>query len=727
VRPNAHNTADGGKDVRRERRARAANLQPEWKADRRGESSRMRRLITLALAMLLAATGVVRADEGMWTFDNFPSAKVAQAYGFAPSAAFLEHVQRSSARIAGGCSASFISRGGLVMTNHHCAVECVEQLSTAAQNYVQTGFLAKRADDERTCPAFEVDRLDAISDITKDIQSATAGKTGDDANKAIRAASAQAQQSCGSDRAVRCDVVSLYHGGVYDLYRYHRYTDVRLVFAPEFAVAQFGGDPDNFNFPRFDYDIALLRIYENGKPAPTPDYLKWSRGGTKAGDLVFVSGNPGSTSRELTVAQLTYTRDITFPIEIPQIAEYRGILEEFQKGGPEQMRESNEDLFYVENDFKALNGQQRALDDPAFFARKVEAEQQLRAAVAARPDLQSAYGSAWDDIAALQPLRAQLAPRYNAIEGFALNSGLLGYARTLVRAAEERTKPNGERLSEYTDQALVGVQQELEAPEPVFPDLQEVSLSFALKEVRERLGTDDPLVKKFLGIESPGELAQRLVSQTKLADPAVRKALYDGGEAAIAASTDPMIVYARAIDPDSRMIRKDFEARITAPTRVAAERIAKARFAVYGTSVYPDATFTARLSYGSVKGFENAAGVAVPPYTTIGGLFERATGAPPYRLPQSWLGAKAALNLATPMNLSTTNDIIGGNSGSPLVDKTGAVVGLIFDGNIFSLGGDFGYDPVRNRAVAVDSRALLTGLAQVYHADRIVAEIRAAR
>jgi len=681
--------------------------------------------LLIALSLLLASSSTALADEGMWTFDNFPSAKVQQTYGFLPSAAFLDHVRKASARDAGGCSASFISPQGLIMTNHHCVVECVGQLSTPQQDFVQTGFTAKRAEDEKTCPAFEIDQLAQIDDITAEIQGATVGKTGDAANLAIRAASAKAQEVCGKDVAVRCDVVSLYHGGIYKLYRYHRYTDVRLVFAPEYAVAQFGGDPDNFNFPRFDFDIGVVRVYENGKPAATPDYFKWSTAGTKDGDLVFVSGNPGSTSRELTVSQLSYIRDVQLPETIPILAELRGILEEFQLRGAEQTREANELRFFIENDYKAELGRQRALNDHAFFKQKVNEEQKLRAAVAAKPKLAAVYSSAWDEIAQLQIVRTHLAPAVGALAGI-FNQGMLGYAQTLVEAAAERQKPNGARLPNFTDQALVGVEQQLEAPAPIYPDLEQTTLTLGLQQVREQLGTDDPLTKQVLGKDAPADLAQRLVSQTKLADPAVRKALFVGGQAAIDASTDPMIVYAIRLDATSRRLTKDFEAQVAAPTRAAAERIAKARFAIYGTSIDPDATFTARLSYGSVKGFDNN-GTFVPPYTTIGGLYDRATGAAPYKLPQSWLAAKPTVVSNTPMNFVSTNDIIGGNSGSPSIDKNGEIVGLIFDGNIYSLGGDFGYDGSRNRAVSVDSRALLAGLRSVYQADRIVAEIEAAR
>ena len=684
-------------------------------------------LLASFLLVCVALTQSVWADEGMWTFDNFPSKTVGAKYGFTPTQAWLDHVRLSSLRIAGGCSASFVSPQGLVMTNHHCVVDCVEQISTPKENFVDNGFVAKTPAEERKCPAFELDQLVEIRDVTADVQGAMAGKTGHEANRALHAKEAALQQTCGSDPSVRCDVVSLYHGGVYDLYRYKRYIDVRLVFAPEFGSAQFGGDPDNFNFPRYDFDIGLLRAYEGDKPAATSDYLRWSANGSKDGELVFVAGNPGGTSRELTNAQLAYERDHAFPVIMPRLAEHRGLLEEFVARGPEQAREANEDLFFLENAFKAYLGQQQALLDPQFFAIKVQEEQHLRAATAADPKLAGDV-SAWDEIAEIQKVRTQLSLRYATLGGRSFRGGeLLSYALRLVRAASERTKPNGERLPEYTDQALVNVQQEMSAQVPIYKDLEELDLAFLLTMVRRNLGADDAFVKKMLGKESPEQLAHRLLSGTHLEDAKVREELYKGGESAVAASSDPMIRFAESINGDLLAVRKEYETKVDAPTRAAAERIAKARFAVYGTSVDPDATFTPRLSYGTVKGFEDAEGKFVEPYTMIGGLFERATGAPPYKLPESWLKAKGSLNLSLPMNLSTTNDVIGGNSGSPLINKDGNVIGLIFDGNIFSLGGDYGYDAAKNRSIAVDSRALIEGLRKVYHADRVVDEIEAAR
>ena len=659
----------------------------------------------------------------MWTFDHFPTAKVAKTYGAGPSAAFLDHVRKSSLRVAGGCSASFISPNGLVMTNHHCVVECVGSLSTSTQNYVENGFITHSTADERECPDFEIDQLVAITDISRTIQSAIAGKSGAAQNAALRAAQAAAQATCGKDPAVRCDVVSLYHGGVYDLYRYKRYQDVRLAFAPEFSVAQYGGDPDNFNFPRFNFDIGLLRVYENGKPAVTPDYLRFSPNGTKAGELIYVSGNPGGTDRELTLSQLVYQRDYALPATLSLLAERRGIIEDFQRLGSEQRREANEDRFYTENSIKAFTGERYALVDPAFFAKKVREERELRAAVAKNPKL-AGYASAWDQIAAVQTVRLRMSAQTQATSTF--RRGLFDDAFALVRAGDERLKPNAVRLPEYTDAGLVGIAASLEANQPTYLDLEERQQAFNFDHLRAVLGADNPLTKTFLGRESPDGLAHRLFSQTKLGDAAVRKALFDGGAPAIAASTDPLIVYARSIDPTLRAIRKATEDQIDAPTRSAAERIAKARFAVYGSSVDPDATFSPRLSYGAVKGFDDASGTFVPPYTTIGGLFGRTTGAAPYVLPKSWLDAQSSLDPATPMNFSGTLDVVGGNSGSPVVNAQGQVVGLLFDGNIFSLGGDYGYDAAKNRSIAVDSRALIAGLSKVYHADSLVSEIETA-
>jgi hypothetical protein len=613
------------------------------------------------------------------------------------------------------------------MTNHHCALECIEHLSTPQKNLVESGFYAKTLKDEMACPDFDLDQLTQIDDVTATIARATDGKSGDLAQRALDRAEAAAQKSCGDNPAVHCEVVSLYHGGVYDLYHYKRYTDVRLAFAPEYGIGQFGGDPDNFSFPRFRYDVSFLRAYENGRPAATPDYLPWSANGSKTGDLVFVSGNPFSTSRELTVAQLEFERDVLLPFEVPEDAEYQGILEQFGRESAEKERESKFPLRNTENSLKAELGEQRALDDPVFFASKVSQEQQFRMRISADPKLAAEYGSAWDDLAALQTLRAQLAYRYLLVSEISspFETTLFPDAALLVRAAAERTKRNGERLPGFTDEGLAQVEQQVEAEVPVYPAFEELDFAFVLRELRRFLGTDDPLVKRILGNESPDAIAHRCVTGTKLGDASVRKALFDGGQSAIDASTDPMIVLARIVDTETRAVENEYETRIEAPSRTASERIARARFAAYGTSVDPDATFTLRLSYGIVKGFD-ANGTAIAPYTTVAGLFARATGSEPYALPESWLAAKSKLAGTTPMNLVTTNDAIGGSSGSPLIDTNAKIVGLIFDGNQYSLAGNFGFEPIRSRSIAVDSRVLLAGLETVYQADRLVSEIRAA-
>ncbi len=682
-------------------------------------------LAQIALLVWLASPLLLHGEEGMWTFNNFPSRTVAAHYGFAPSQQWLNHVRLSSLRIAEGCSASFISPHGLVMTNHHCVLECVQQLSTAGHDFVQNGFIAQSAAEEKECPVFELDQLMQISDVTAEVQRAIAGKTGAAASAALHGKEAELEKSCDSDSSTLCQVVSLYEGGVYNLYRYKKYTDVRLVFAPEMSVAQFGGDPDNFNFPRFDFDIGMVRVYENGHPISSPNYLKWSADGSKKGELVFVSGNPGGTSRQLTVAQLAFERDTDLPNLIPAISERRGLLERFNAESPERARQGGEALFFDENTYKVIFGREQALLDPEFFATKVAEEKHLRSAVDANPKL-AVDRSAWNDIVQIQKVRADHFDGEFAIGLFRFST-LLNDAVALVRSADQRKLPNSERLRGYTDQGLARMQHNLAARVPIYKDLEEMQLGWIFSAARRQLGVDDPLVVKMLGKESPEQLAQRLVAGTYLDDPAVRADLYKGGEAAIQASTDPMIVFVRSIEPDLLAIVKNSEAQIDAPTRAAAERIAKARFAIYGTSIYPDATFTPRLSYGTVKGFTDARGHVVQPYTTLGQLFERATGAPPFKLPPSWIHAQSSLNSSTPMNLCTTNDIIGGNSGSPMVNEKGEIVGLIFDGNIYSIGGDYGYDAAKNRAVAVDSRALIEGLGKVYHLTRIVDEIQSAR
>ena len=684
----------------------------------------MRRMLG-ALVLCLAAPAT--ADEGMWTYDNFPSDAVAEKYGFAPTQEWLDHLRLSSLRIAGGCSASFVSPDGLVLTNHHCVVSCVEQLSSPSENLVDDGFYARTLEEERTCPNFELNQLRRITDVTERVRKATEGKEGKSYGEALSAELSRIEKECAKSDDVRCEVVALYNGGLYHLYEYKRYQDVRLVWAPEVSVGFFGGDPDNFEFPRYNLDAAFLRAWEGGKPAKTEHFLTWSRTGAREGELAFVSGHPGATSRQLTVAELETERDHGLPERLFYMAELRGMLTEFQKRGPEQRRIASTQLFYVENAFKALKGRWQALIDPALLERKREEEARLRAWVEADPERKQKYGGAWDAIAAAQRGTWRLMDEYAMIEGnrrgaLGFRGQLFQYARLLVRGAEERTKPTEQRLREFGDANLPAIEQALASPAPVYPDLEIAQLSFSLAKLRETLGPDHPFVKEVLGKDSPESLARKLVTGSRLGDPKVRMQLWQGGEKAVDASDDAMIAFVRRIDPSARKVRAAYEAQIESVVRANASAIARARFEAYGTSTYPDATFTLRLSYGQVKGWmEN--GEPVHPITTMAGLFERATGAEPYALPERWWKAKSRLDLSTPMNFATDNDIIGGNSGSPMVNVRGELIGLIFDGNIHSLGGEYGFDPETNRAVAVHSRAIVEALDKVYGARRILDEL----
>jgi hypothetical protein len=672
------------------------------------------------LAPLLAA-----ADEGMWTFDAFPSDKVQRAYGFAPSAEWLERVRLSSARLARGCSGSFVSEQGLVMTNHHCAHTCIEQLSTAGEDRVKSGFLARTQAEERRCPDVEVNQLTAISDVTARVRGATKGLEGEAYQKTLRGEMARIEKECQTSDALRCDVVTLYQGGLYHLYTYRRFQDVRLVFAPELAIAFFGGDPDNFMFPRYDLDVAFLRVYEAGRPARMDRFLRWSAKGAAPGELTFVSGHPGGTDRSLTVAQLQYQRDVALPDRLLSLAELRGLLTGFQLQGEEQKRISTALLFYVENGCKALRGRLEALQDLEFFQSKVAAEAALRAEIAKDPERARRVLPAYEAIERAQKRLRELRKELSALEhGF--DGDLFGFARTLVRAAEERPKPNPERLREYRESNLPVLTQQLFSEAPIYPEFEKLRLGHALSKIRERLGPDHAAVKKLLGKESPQDVAARVVDGTKLRDLALRKALWEGGAKAVADSQDPLIALAKLVDPDARAIRKTWEDEVDSVVKKSHETIAEARFAVQGRTTYPDATFTLRLSYGAVKGWKEGTR-QVEPYTTIAGAFERHTGRDPFALPQSWLDAKARLDLATRMNLVTTNDIIGGNSGSPVFNKDAEIVGLVFDGNIHSLGGNYGFDPSVNRTVAVHSDAIVEALAKVYGGQRIVDELRPAK
>ena len=673
------------------------------------------------------------ADGGMWTFQEFPHGLLKREHGADVSSAWLDRVRTATIRLS-NCTASFVSAQGLILTNHHCAEACLDENSSAQKNLLSDGFLARTRDSELKCRTQIADVLLEVENITARLSAATQGLDDKSANDKRKAVKTELEQQCEQDsqRAkggpFKCETVDMYQGGQYWLYKYHRYSDVRLVFAPERGIAAFGGDPDNFQFPRWDLDMSVLRAYSaDGKPAVTPNFLKINPAGPNAGQLVFVSGHPGNTSRLLTVAQLETLRNVIIPRGLLRSSELRGRLIEIGKTSPEAARITLDPLNNLENSIKVRRKQLDALLDDRLLDAKRTEEAALRAKVAADPQLAQSTGDPWATIAKAQSREADLYLPYIFIEQGAGLGGfpgrLFGYARTLVRASAERSKPNTLRLREYNDAALPRIEQRLIAPVPLHPQLEKLAVSFGLERMREWLGPDAPIVRQLLSTDSPDILAAKLVDGTKLADPAVRKQLWEGGAAAVDASTDPMMVFAREVDAEARAVRKRYEDEVEAPVDAASEQIARARFKVYGTTEPPDANFTLRLNFGTVQGW-NETGNEVAPFTHLARLYERATGEPPFKVPDSWLAAKPQLDMQTRFDLSTNNDIVGGNSGSPLIDVDGHIVGLMFDGNIHSISGDYWYDVALNRAVAVDAQIIFEGLRKVYKASELLRELR---
>ncbi len=678
--------------------------------------------LLLTGAALGAAIG--RADEGMWPLQLL--------HGVDLSPEWLTRVREASVRLA-NCSATFVSADGLLLTNEHCVRNCLAERSSRRVNLVSGGYLAPARDREAQCSSQVADVLLDTQEVTDTIDAATRNLDARAANAARKKALTNLEHAChvqsrstDPDAQIRCEGVALYSGGQYYIYRYRRYTDLRLVFAPELAIAGFGGDPDNFQYPRWDLDVALLRAYdEHGAPAHTPGFLHLNFNGPKAGERVLVVGNPGSTFRTLTVAQLLEMRDVELPHAILRDSELRGRLIEFSRIRPGNAQIAQTTLLALENALKVRRYELDALHDSERFERLRREESALRARFASLSRAGHLTTDPWEQIARAQESKRQLALPHLYIEGAAgFDSLLFSYARTLVRAAEERAKPNDERLREYTDSALSRLEQTLSADVPVYTDLEELTLSFSLTRMREFLGPDSPLVQPLLAKASPDSLARQLIADTSLGKPAFRLKLWNGGAAAVNASHDPMIELARSIDPAARALRRRYEDEVEAPVQMASEQIARARFAESGTTEYPDANFTLRLNAGTVQGWrENDLPVA--PFTRFRGLYARASGYEPFILPPLWLHARARLNPDTPLDISTSNDIVGGNSGSALLDAQGDIVGVIFDGNSHSIAGAFWYNPADNRAVAVDSAALLEALRVVYGAGTLLSELGA--
>jgi hypothetical protein len=686
----------------------------------------MRVALSLAVLAVLvpAMSAPAMADEGMWTFDAFPSAKVKQLYGFGPDQAWLDRVRKASVRLDGGCSGSVVSGDGLVLTNHHCVSDCAQSLSSPQVNIAADGYLAATRRDEKICPGAEASILQSISDVTDRVKKSTANVSAAEASMARAGAIAAIEkEACGDDKRKRCEVVSLYRGGQYKLYTYDRYDDLRLSFAPELQAAFFGGDPDNFNFPRYALDMALLRLYRDGQPVKFADPLRLDPAGPKDGDLVFVSGHPGSTERMLTIAQLEFQRDHFLPWRAEYLSQIRGSLIAEGTKGDEEYRQVNEALLSIENSLKVFRGQRGALVEPSFFQTKVAEEKKLRDALNSTPALRSKYGDPFGDIEKLIAAQKQAWMPYQMLEvRFGGGSVLLNDARTIVRGAAERAKADNQRLPEFSPSRIGSTQAALLAEAPMHPVLEKVEIAFWLDKTREYLGADHPAVKALFGSRTSREIALDLVDNTQVVDASFRKRLWDN-PAGVASSNDPAIALIKRIDTLTRAARAKYEQSVTGPASIAAEKLAGLRFDVLGQSIYPDATFTLRLSYGVVKGWNDPQFGEIKPFTYVSGLWERATGAFPFNLGAKWVGAKSKIPGNIQQNFVSTNDIIGGNSGSPVLNKDGRVIGLAFDGNIHSTGGGYGFDASLNRCVSVSSQLIVASLRNIYGAKSLADEL----
>lgn len=685
--------------------------------------------LTASIAALAFAASSARAEEGMWTFDNFPIVRANQTLGTNIDQAFLDRVRLSSVKF-GGCSAGIVSGEGLVMTNNHCVATCVANLSTQVVNFAETGFTPKAREEEVKCPGGTAEVLTDISDVTERMQKAGEGLNGSAFTQARSAEAGRIEsEACGSATDKRCQVVSLYRGGQFKLYTYKKYTDIRLAFAPEDRAATFGGDLDNFAFPRFAVDAAFIRLYENDAPAQTASHFVWNASRPVEGTPVFVSGSPGATQRLLTQDQLMTVRDVVLPMDQLILSELRGRLIRYSEQGDRQAFEAMDTIVGLENTYKRGLGRMRALTDPDFMQMKAEAEDDFQTRYTGYANgIRDAeeVPDPWKILTDVQPIQRDLYPAYNMLEARAGGpSELFSWARTLVRGAQERAKPSAERLPEYGDARLAGVEAGLFAEDPTYPGLEQVALEWWLSKTREWLTVDDPRVRVLLGNESPEQLSARLVAGTKLADPAVRRALWEGGLAAVEASDDPLIRYLLQIQEPTRATRTEWEDKVQAPTDRASEQLATARFAAYGDAVYPDATGTLRLTYGKIEG-SDVPGQRWGPFTTFAGLWDRATGAPPFDVAPKLLAAKDRIDPTTVMDMTVSSDTIGGSSGSPVVNAGGEIVGANFDSTVLSQRNAYGYDRNVNRSVIVTTGAVTTALRDVYGMDGLVAELDAA-
>ena len=686
--------------------------------------TRICRLFVVSAAALAILAPCIRAEEGMWTFDNPPGKQLEQKYNFSPTKEWLDHLRLASVRLNDGGSGSFVSPNGLLLTNHHVARGQLQKNSTAEHDYLRDGFYATSPDQEMKSPDLEVNVLVNMQDVTARVQGAAKSIT--DNGQALNARQAEAaaiEKESKEKTGLRSDVVSLYNGGQYWLYQYKAYTDVRLVFAPEQQAAFYGGDPDNFTYPRYDLDMAIFRVYGNGKPLHTENYLKWNANGAAPGDLIFISGHPGTTQRQYTMAQLLVERDLIEPVVIEYYQRRIAAAQAFAAQGPEESRLVYSTIFGLQNSLKVFLGRRDALSDKQIVAKKQAEEDDFRAKVAGNPEWQKEFGNAWDAIGGAEE---KLKALYKTNYYHRTDSRLFALALQIVQYAAEIKKPDAERLPGYHDAGLESLRFQMLSPAPISASTEKLFMKFALNVAQEKLGQKDEYVQAIVQGRPVDSAVDALVDGTKIGDPVFRKALIEGGEAAVALSKDPMIAAARRVDPISRTVYLCLRDSVTSVLIPAGEKLGKARFLAYGTDAYPDATFTLRLSFGTVAGYEYN-GTVAPSFTTFYGLYDRAasfSNRHPFDLSPSEEAALPKLRLTTPFNFASTGDIIGGNSGSPVVDRKGDLVGLIFDGNIESLAGDFVYDGSRNRAVAVHSAGMIEGLRKIYRADALADELQ---
>ncbi len=691
----------------------------------------MRKLsIVVIIAFCLIFVPARYADEGMWTFDNPPLKQWKEKYGFEPSPAWLDHVRLSVVRLsegAGGGTGSFVSPDGLVFTNQHVGAGQVAKLSTGGRDLVKEGFYAPTREEELKCPDLEVNVMVSYEDVTKRVQGAVkSGASDKEAAGQRRVTMAAVEKEESAKTGLKCEVVTLYNGGEYWLYRFKRHTDVRLVFSPEEQIAYFGGDYDNFTFPRYDLDITFFRVYENNQPAKVEHYLRWASKDVGEGELVIVPGFPGSTARLLTAAQIRYHRDVGNPLQMQVWTSRSAALKKYSGRGAEHGRQASQTIRSLENSIKRLVGQQAGLENPRIFKKKEDEDAALRKAVASKPEWQRAYGDAW---AQIEKAYAALPAMSKRIAFSNLTASRLGtIASSSVRYAEEIRKPNDQRYEEFRDNRLEALKRNLLSPAPIYPEMEEAILAAWLEEGRKTLGDNDPFIRAAIGNSTPAEVAKRVVAGSKLHDLAFRKTLFEGGANAISKSNDPMIELARKVEPIIRELRAWNEEKVQSVETSAGSKIANARFAVYGKTVYPDANFNLRIEYGTVAGYEEDT-TLVPFKTTFFGLYDRANSfneKPPYHLPPRWKDAKSVIELSTPLNFVYSADTIGGNSGSPVINRNAEIVGINFDSNIQKLPNRYLYIDEREgaRAIGVHAAATIEALQKLYGAKALVEEIR---